>query len=281
MTNRRQFLKTAALAPAAPLALGHPGAPGFRLGSITYNVLKDHDLDGVIRILEAAGFQGVELRTGHKHGVEPSLSAADRARVRKRFEASKVRLVGYGTVCEFHSPDEAERRKHVAIAKQFVDLARDTGAVGVKVRPNGLPAGVPHETTIANIGACLRELGEYGAGKGVEIWMEVHGRETSQPKVAAAIMQAARHSNAALCWNSNAADIVNGSVEASFKLLRPWVRHVHIHDIIKDDYPYRELFTLLAKSGYDRYTMCEVGVGAADPEAYLRAYRARWLELTA
>jgi sugar phosphate isomerase/epimerase len=281
MTNRRQFLKTAALAPAAPLALGRPGGPGFRLGSITYNVLKDHDLDGVIRILEATGFQGVELRTGHQHGVEPSLSAADRARVRKRFEASKVRLVGYGTVCEFHSPDEAERRKHVATAKQFVDLARDTGALGVKVRPNGLPAGVPQETTIGNIGACLRELGEYGAGKGVEIWMEVHGRETSQPKVAAAIMQAARHNNAGLCWNSNSADVVNGSVEASFHLLRPWVRHAHIHDLLKDDYPYRELFTLLAKSGYDRYTMCEVGAVAADPEAYLRVYRAKWLELTA
>ncbi len=269
-----------ALAPAISVALGGPSQPGFRLGSITYNVLKDQDLEGVIRILEVTGFEGVELRTGHKHGVEPSLSAADRARVRKRFERSKIRLVAYGTTCEFHSPEAGERKRPVETAKQFVDLARDTGAIGVKVRPNGLPAGVPQETTFANIGACLRELGEYGAGKGVETWMEVHGRETSQPKIAAAIMQAARHTNAALCWNSNNADVVNGSVEASFKLLRPWVRHVHIHDIIKDNYPYRELFTLLAKSGYDRYTMCEVGEGAADPEGFLRSYRKRWLELT-
>jgi len=87
------------------------------------------------------------------------------------------------------------------------------------------------------------------ADKSVEIWMEVHGRETSQPRTAAAIMQAAGHKNAALCWNANNADVINQSVEASFKLLRPWVRHVHIHDIVKDDYPYRELFTLLAKSG--------------------------------
>ncbi len=92
--------------------------------------------------------------------------------------------MGYGTTCEFHSPEAAERQKQVETAKQFVDLARDTGATGVKVRPNGLPPGAPQETTVANIGACLRELGEYGAGKGVEIWMEVHGRETSQPKIA-------------------------------------------------------------------------------------------------
>jgi len=280
MTNRRDFLKSLPHAAAIPATLGMPSEPRFRLGSITYNVLKDHDLEGVIRILEATGFEGVELRTGHKHGVEPSLSTAERTRIRTRFEKSKVRLVGYGTTCEFHSPDAAERKKQVDLGKQFVDLARDTGATGIKVRPNGLPAGVPHPTTIANIGACLRELGEYGAGKRIEIWMEVHGRDTSEPKVAAAIMQAARHSNAALCWNSNNADIVDGSVKASFELLRPWVKHVHIHDIIKDNYPYRELFTLLAESGYDRYTMCEVGAGAADPEAYLRAYRTKWVELT-
>lgn len=279
MTNRRDFLKTLPLAPAICTALAQ-GAPGFHLGSITYNVLKDHDLDGVIRILEATGFEGVELRTGHKHGVEPSLSAAERARVRKRFEKSKVRLVGYGANCEFHSPDAAERKKQVEEAKQFVDLARDTGARGVKVRPNDLPAGVPQETTIANIGASLRELGDYGASRKVEIWLEVHGRQTSVPKIAAAIMEATQHGNAGLCWNSNNVDIVNGSVEPSFRLLQRWIRHVHIHELLKDAYPYQELFTLLRKAKYDRYTMAEVGAGAADPESYLRAYRKRWLELT-
>jgi hypothetical protein len=32
-----------------------------------------------------------------KHGVEPSISAADRTRIRHRFESSKVRLLSYGT----------------------------------------------------------------------------------------------------------------------------------------------------------------------------------------
>jgi sugar phosphate isomerase/epimerase len=278
MTNRRDLLKSFALLPAVSFA--NPSGPGFRLGSITYNVLKDHDLDGVIRILEATGFEGVELRTGHKHGVEPSLSAAERSSVRKRFEKSKVRLAGYGTTCEFHSPDKAERAKQVAIGKQFVDLARDTGAIGVKVRPNDLPAGVPEETTIGNIGACLRELGEYGAGRGVEIWLEVHGRKTSVPSIAAAIMQATKQANVGLCWNSNNVDVVNGSIAPSFRLLEKWIRHVHIHDLLKDDYPYQELFALLRKAGYKGYTMCEVGAGAGDPEKYLRDYRNRWLELT-
>ena len=49
---------------------------------------------------------------------------------------------------------------------------------------------MPNETTIGRIADCLRELGDYGAGRGVEIWMEVHGRETQDPPVSAAIMKA-------------------------------------------------------------------------------------------
>jgi sugar phosphate isomerase/epimerase len=224
----------------------------MRLGAVTYNVLKDWDLDTIIKNLEAAGFEAVELRTEHKHGVEPTLSAEERKRVRQRFAQSKVRLLSYGTTCEFHAPDAAVRRKQVEIGKQFVDLAHDTGAWGVKVRPNGLPKEVPRESTIANIGAALRELGEYGQGKGVEIWLEVHGRDTQVPTVAAEIMRATRHKNVGLCWNSNPTDVVNGSVKQSFDLLKPWLKSAHINELANPAYPWRELFTLMRQAGYDR-----------------------------
>jgi sugar phosphate isomerase/epimerase len=248
------------------------------LGAVTYNVLKDWDLDTVIKHLEANGFHGVELRTTHKHGVEPSLDAAGRERVKERFARSKVRLVSYGTTCEFHSPDAAVRQQNVKTGKEFIDLAHDTGAWGIKVRPNGLPKELPPETTIRNIGAALRELGEYGQGKGVEIWLEVHGRETSQPKVCADIMRQAKHPSVGLTWNSNAADIVNGSVKQSFELLRPWIKSVHINELANPAYPWRELFTLLRKSGYDRYTLMEAQE-SKEPERFLRWYRALWTEL--
>jgi hypothetical protein len=91
----------------------------------------------------------------------------------------------------------------VDVAKQFVDLARDTGALGIKIQPMGFPDGVLKETTIQNFGASLREVGEYGLGQKVEIWMEVHGRGTSDPPVAAAIIEAAGRKNVSVCWNSN------------------------------------------------------------------------------
>ena len=249
------------------------------LGAVTYNVLKDWDVETIIRNLTAADCEAVELRTGHKHLVEPTINAAERERVKNLFERSKVGLLSFGTTCEFQSPDPAERRRQIQIAKTFIDLAHDTGAWGVKVRPNGLPKEeVPIDTTVGRIADALRELGDSGAGKGVEIWMEVHGNVTQNPPVAAAIMRATRHDAVGLCWNSNPTDVVNGSVRKSWDLLRPWVKNAHINEL-SNEYPWRELFTLMQKSGYERYTLCEAAE-SKEPERFLRYYRSLWKELT-
>jgi len=248
------------------------------LGAVTYNVLKDWDLETLITKLEEAGFEAVELRTTHKHGVEPSLTAAEREKVRARFTRSKIRLLSYGTVCEFHSADAVVRRKHVDDGKQFIDLAHDTGAWGIKVRPNGLPREVPRETTIARIGECLRELGDYGAGKGIEIWVEVHGRDSQEPPNMAAMMRAAGHESVGVCWNSNQTDIVNGSIKPSFDLLRPWIKSVHINELANPAYPWRELFNSLRQAKYERYLLCEAQE-SREPERFLRWYRALFTEL--
>jgi sugar phosphate isomerase/epimerase len=249
------------------------------LGAVTYNVLKDWDVPTIITNLQAAGFEAVELRTGHKHMVEPTINAAERERVKDLFERSKVQLLSFGSTCEFQSPDPAERKRQIQTAKTFIELAHDTGAWGVKVRPNGLPKeNIPMDTTIGHIADSLREIGDFGAGRGVEIWVEVHGRVTQDPPVAAAIMRATGHKNVGLCWNSNPTDVVNGSVKKSWDLLRPWVRNAHINEL-SNDYPWRELFTLMNKSGYDRYTLCEAAE-SKEPERFLRYYKSLWTELS-
>lgn len=281
--NRRKFLGAAAAAgaagmlPAAPQTTWFPKGD-FRLGSVTYNLLKDYDVETIIRTLETVGFEAVELRTEHKHGVEPSLPTAERTRIRRRFEGSKVRLLSYGTICRFQSPDPAERKRQLDIARQFVDLAHDTGAVGIKLQPMGLPADVPQETAIQYFGASMRELGDYGASRGIEIWMEVHGNGTQNPPVAAALLRAAGHQNVGACWNCNPPDVQNGSVKESFALLQPWIRNVHLHELSDDRYPFRELFALLRQSGYNRYTLAEVAE-SKEPERYMRNFKALWAEL--
>ncbi len=287
-SNRRTFLKTGsaslaglALADGTPVAkAGRPPgpatAPPFKLGLVTYNLAKDWDIDTIIRNCEATGFEGVELRTAHKHGVEPSISRERRVEVRQRFANSKVRLVSLGSTCEFESPDPAVIRQNIETARAFCQLARDLGCLGVKVRPNGFPPDSDHAKVLDQIGHALHECGDIAHQNGVEIWLEVHGRETQDPPNIHRIMQVCNHPSVGICWNSNPTDVVNGSVRQSFELLKKWLRSCHINDLDRKDYPWRELFTLFRGAGYNRYTFCEIGEPSCEPIRFMNYYHALW-----
>jgi sugar phosphate isomerase/epimerase len=253
----------------------------MKLGTVTYNIAKDWDLPTLIHHCKAAGYEGVELRTTHAHGVEPGLNAAQRKEVRQRFADAGVTPWGLGSVCEFHFPEAAKVRENIETCKRWCELGQDLGAHGVKVRPNGLPDGVPVEKTLAQIGAALRECGQAAEQHGVEIWLEVHGQGTAHPPHIRTILDHCRHPSVGACWNSNHEDILNGSVKTCFDLLRPDIRSCHINALWDTSYPWRELFRLFRQSGYDRFTLCEVGtpVRAEDGVVFLQCYRGLWREL--
>ncbi len=89
------------------------------------------------------------------------------------------------------------------------------------------------------------------------------------------------HPNVGVTWNSNATDVVDGSVKQSFDLLRPFIRCCHITELWSN-YPYRELFSLLNDTGYDRFTLCEVGssIQVEDGATFLKCYKGLWSELS-
>src|SRR5689334_1024639 len=104
--QRRSFLGTVPLAAVQlPLRGAGNGERKYQLGSVTYQLFQNADLETTITELEKAGYAAVELRTTHKHGVEPSIGPEQRKQVRERFARSKVRLLSYGTTCRFQSPD--------------------------------------------------------------------------------------------------------------------------------------------------------------------------------
>jgi sugar phosphate isomerase/epimerase len=138
------------------------GSIAMRLGLVTYMWGAEWDLPTLLKNCEATGFEGVELRSTHKHGVEPSLSAEARAEVRKRFHDSPVKFLGPGSACEYHSPDHGVVKNNIDLTKKFVELSADLGGTGVKVRPNALVKGEPEETTIARIAAALHEAAPAG-----------------------------------------------------------------------------------------------------------------------
>ena len=252
----------------------------MRLGLVTYNVARDWDLATILRVCRETGLEGVEFRTTHKHGIEPSLDPAARSEVRQKCMDAGLKQISLGTVCEFHSPDPEEVRRNIRDCAAFVELAHDIGARGVKVRPNGLPKDVPVPKTLEQIGKALIECGRIGADHGVEIWVEVHGGGTSDPANMRTIMDACGHPNVGITWNSNSTDVRDGSVRAAYDLLGRYIRCCHITELW-NSYPWRELFALLKTDRFSGFMHCEVGtaVPAEIGPLFLRCYSALWKEL--
>ena len=289
-TNRRDFLTATALGIGA-LSLGtaslrgaepasKTGAPANRstmhLGLVTYNLAADWDVPTIIKNCEAAKFEGVELRTTHAHKVEVSLSKEQRQEVKKRFADSKVQLMGLGSIFDYHTPDQAKLRQDIAATKEYIVLAHDVGATGVKVRPNAFPKEVPQEKTLEQIGRALGELGGFARDHGQVIRLEVHGTGTSFPPNIRRILDVANHPSVGACWNSNSSDLAGKGWDYNFDLLKDKVFSVHMGDLFNEGYPYRKLLTRLNENQFTGYCLAEIQP-STDPVRVMKYYRGLWL----
>jgi len=287
-SNRRDFLRTTGLGLGA---LGLATTAGFsaekpilsfaapskiRLGTVTYNLAKDLDIATIIKNCQDAGFEGVELRTTHAHGVEVTLNKAQRDEVKQRFRDSNVELMGLGSAFDYHTPDETKLRKDIVATKEYIVLAHDVGAPGVKVRPNALPKEVPPEKTLEQVGKSLRELGEFGDGYGVQIRLEVHGTETSLLPNIKTIIDAAGHRNVGVCWNSNQTDLAGEGFDHNFNLVKDKIFTVHMRDLYLDEYPFRKLLTRLNEIGFTGFCLAEIPE-SNDPVRVMKYFRGLFL----
>jgi sugar phosphate isomerase/epimerase len=285
-TTRRNFLRSATISSAAlAFAASAATAPSvkpakrsssMKIGTVTYNLGKDWDVETLIKNCEEAKFEGVELRTTHAHKVEVNLSKQERETVRKRFQDSKVQLMGLGSAFDYHTTDAAKLKKDIADTKEYIVLAHDVGATGVKVRPNGLPKEIPPEKTLEQIGRSLRELGEFGEGHGIVIRLEVHGQGTSLLPNIKKIMDVANHGSVGVCWNSNPADLEGQGFDHNFDLVKDKIFAVHMRDLYLEDYPFRRLMTRLEEIRFTGFCLAEIPP-STDPVRLMKYYRALWL----
>jgi sugar phosphate isomerase/epimerase len=301
-TSRRTFLQTAAastaavaMASRADVSARQGGGPfvanktPLKLGLMTYQIGLSWDLPTLIKNCTETKFEHVQLRTTHKHGVEVSLTKAERAEVKKRLADAGL-AVSLASAFQYHSPDPAEVRRNIEGTKQYLQLAADVGAQGVRVFPNAAPdEGRPERQQILEqIGKSLAECATAGQSLGVQVRVEEHGNGTSNIPVIKQILDYASNPHVAMIWNCSASDTGKGpglpkgfegmGIEAQFNLVKGRIGNVHLREL-SSDYPWRELFRLLSQSGYQGYCDVEVSPESAEPVRYMRNYRALFLAL--
>lgn len=282
--NRRQLLASAAAGPAVALtgrctlnaqpSDGQSNQP-LKLGLMTYTLAKDWDIPTIIKNCTETEFEHVELRTTHAHGVEVSLSKAQRRDVRRQFEDAGLKL-SLASAFSYHHPDAAELRKHIEGTKEYTILAHDIGALGIRVFPNAIPADVPEEQTLQQIGRAAREVGEFAHDYGVQIRLAVHGRGTNIVGKVKRMLDYADSPHVYVNWNCDKNDTKGPGFDTNFNSVKDRIGNIHLHELWDEEYPYRRLFQLLRQSGYRGY--CDAEIPASnEPVRLMKYYRALFL----
>ena len=224
--------------------------PSLKLGD-TLAVAREH------------GYEGIEPRldADHAHGVEVGASAAERDAIRQQVADSGIELACLATSLTYADP--AKTRDMVEQSHARIDLAGDLGVPVLRVFGGKMGDGLGREQAIDLVARSLREVADHAAKRGVALCMETHD-DWCLPAHVAAVMTRVNHPAVAVNW-----DIMHpvrtgaATMDQAFEALRPWIRHLHIHDgggrdlkfapIGQGDIDHRRALELMLQADYDGY----------------------------
>ena len=282
--SRRNFIRTAAVTatvamlPSLDLAAAKPkktteialNKSPLKLGLMTYRVAMKWDVDTIIKNLAEAKYEHVELRQTHAHGVETTLSATERTAVKKRFQDAGL-AISLASGYSYNSPDPAVLKKNIEGTKEYILLAKDVGALGIRV----FGSNAKDDAMLKQIGESLAEVGEFGNQNGVQIRVCNDGPTLAMVKKN---IDASKSPHVYVNWNCPMSDIEGDGFEANFNTVRGKIGNIHLRDLY-NDYPWRLFFSLLSKSGYTGYCDAEIPAFEGDAVRSLKYYRSLFLAL--
>jgi sugar phosphate isomerase/epimerase len=282
--SRREFIRNASLLAGGALFTNglfssYKNVPGseMKLGLVTYLWAKDWDIPTIIRNCTEANISGVELRVEHAHGVTLDLSQSVRKEVKKKFADSPVQIVGMGTNEQYDWPDPQRLKTSIETTQKWLQLSKDIGGSGVKVKPNQFREGIAKEKTLEQIGKALNELGIYAINMGQKIRLEVHGEGTQELPNIKTIMDYVDNDGTTVCWNSNDQDLIGGGLEYNFNLVKNRLGDIcHVREMNIGNYPYQQLMDMFVKMDYKGWILLECRTDPADKVAALKEQREVW-----
>jgi len=263
--TRRDMIKSLGCVLAAPGVLtARPAPKRYPIGFSTLGCPKW----GWKTILNRAagwGFAAIELR-GLQGEMDltkcPEFSPGRIKESLADLAALDLRIANLGSSTNLHEPDAAKRQEQLDEARRFIDLARQLKSPCVRVFGDKWVSGEPHEVTIERIANGLRELGAHAGGSGVSVILETHG-DFPHSATVLEMMKKTNMPDVGLLWDTHHTCIAGKEEPAeTFRLLGPYVRHVHLKDSVPSGsgeryvltgtgkVPVREIVRVLAKGNY-------------------------------
>ena len=191
-------------------------------------------LDEMLATAAKYGYDGIEPRlfANHAHGVEVTLTAAERKEVKEKAANSGVALACIATSCRYADPESSA--ENVEVTKECIDLAGDLGAPTIRVFGGKLGEGLSREDATELLAGSLASVADLAAQRDVLVCVETHDAWTNPPHLAA-VMEQVNHPNIVINWDIMHPVRVSGvTMDDAFAVVKPWIRHVHFHDGARD-----------------------------------------------
>ena len=223
------------------------------------------DLSDFLQLARWYGYQGVEPRieANHAHGIEMDMSVSLRDAYRQVAREKCVELCCIATSRRFSDPVQSQAQ--IDDTLRCIDLAADLGAPRIRVFGGPLPADVSRERAIEIVSDCLHAVADHAEARGVTVCLETHD-DWCNPNHVAQVMQRVDHPAIAVNWDvMHPVRTAGWTVEDAFRTLRPWIRHLHVHDGLaasgsaelrpmgEGEIDHKRALSLVMEMGYDGY----------------------------
>ncbi len=183
-------------------------------------------------VLETAvkyGYEGVELRISakHNHGIEITMSEKEKKKAKKIIDASKIKVVALATSCVF--ANKLTYEENIKIAIESIKLAAYFSVPVIRTFGGVYTDDMSKNDAKALLIKAYSAISTVAKQYKVYVCFETHDMWCN-PYDVASILKFINSEYIQVNWDIMHPVTHGFTIEESFNVLKPYIKHVHIHD---------------------------------------------------
>jgi sugar phosphate isomerase/epimerase len=217
------------------------------------------------------GYAAIEWRLADGAIIEPGMSTDVRHRLREVPATHGIEVACLDSSCRLVQVTPEERAATIEAGLRMLDLAAEIGAPFLRVFGGELPAHTTRASLLGPSAEVFRELGSYGAERGITVLLETHDAWSHSADILE-LLQAADEPGCKVLWDTHHTYRSGETPAETQARLGSFIAYVHVKDsqlkasdpgtwtyclLGEGDVPLSEICATLKKQGYDGYLSLE------------------------
>ncbi len=290
MHNRRKFLKKAAALPLLPLGFTPLAGKPAKLSASPNHKIKlscnlysfnapltqgDMTLEEVIQYCADLGFDAVDPTAYYFTGYPEVPADAYLYKIKQKAFLLGLDISGTGVRNDFTLPEAEEWQAHIALVRQWIEVAAKLGAPVVRIfAGKEISGGYSDEQVLQRVVEGIKTCVAYGKQKGVMIVLQNHNEFL---KTAAQVLHIREQVNSD--WfglNVDIGSLRQGDPYEEIMILAPYACTWQIKEKVyrngkEEAVDLKKIVAILQKTGYRGYIPLET-LGAGDPKVKMASF---------